>query len=500
MKKMILGLLIAMVFAFGHMTTYAEEENAGLTFQDDFENYDLGKVETQQSFTDHWTNDGWSGANEDPVDINDVATIQSEDGNKFVNFNYNSSFFYMSPHDFRAKTFEVEFDTRSHDLTDAWVGVNMRKEYRDIRYNGGTGLMFYFRTIFIKDEEQNVIGESLTIQALRGGSLSTTDLDDLIVGNKTIEYIYPEAGEIDPEQRIASRWFNIRIVVTETENDKEAQYDVYIDDELRATLTYARSSLDVYGYVSLHACTGDIDVDNFNLVSNDEVAPPPIIRVNRLIDSLGTVGESFEFPGAEENDLDLIDDADGVVEISVLQPNSDVLEIDEGVYQFTPTMEGIHTLVYKAENSDGAEATAEFLINVSASTPDDTTDPVVTIPGLSNEGIVDLPFDIPEIVVEEDSDYTVSVIVENPSGEQETIGNTTTGNAFTPDETGTWTLIVTVTDEADNETTLEFDIAIQDDSTGTGCCETSASTSMARSLFTLFVMLGGIAVIVLKKK
>lgn len=375
MKKIFSIILVLLFTLTLSVSVRAEEATWNKTFFDDFESYGTGKVETQTAFTDVWTNDGWSGVNPDPVDINDVATIKSEGGNQYLNINYESSFFYMSPHSYRAKNFEVEFDTRSHDLTDAWIGVNMRKEYRDIRYNGGTSLMLYFRSIYIYDEAEQIVGEALIIQALRGGSLSTTDLDGLLVGENKIEYIYPEDGPIDPEQQIKSNWFNIRIVVSETENDNESLYEVYINDEHKTSLTYARASLNTYGYIGLHGCTGDLDVDNFSIASNDEVAPPPIVRVNRLIDSAGNLGVPFEFPGAEEGDLDVVDDADGVVVVQVLQPNNEVLTIDEGTYSFTPTLPGIHTLSYIVENGDGSTSTADFLINVGeAEDPDDEPD------------------------------------------------------------------------------------------------------------------------------
>lgn len=377
MKKIIaFGLTLCIVLIFSLSVQADESPTWDKIFSDDFEEYQTGKVENQDSFKSVWTNDGWSGTNQNPTDINDVATIQVEDNNQFVNMDYDSSFFYMSPTNFRANEFEVEFDFRSHDLKDAWVGINMRKEYRDIRYNGGTGLMVYFRTKYIKNSEDQIVGEALVVHALRGGSLSTTDLDDLLVGDRVIEYIYPESEPIDPTEQIQSRWFNVRVHVENTANSNEALYQIYVDDVLLASLTYARASLNIAGYFGLHACTGDIDVDNLYIESFDEVAPPPIIRVNRLVNTVGTVGEEFAFPGGEENDIELIDDADQKVLIEVIQPNSEVIVIADSTYVFTPTQAGIHTLRYTAENAFGEEGTVEFLINVQeAEDPEEPEEP-----------------------------------------------------------------------------------------------------------------------------
>jgi hypothetical protein len=373
MKKILVALIALLSFSLMNDNIQAEEVTWEKTFVEDFESYNNGKVETQENFTSKWTNDGWSGTNPNPTDINDVATIRTENTNKFMNMTYASSFFYMAPTNFRANEFEVEFDFRSNDLTDAWIGVNMRKEYRDIRYNGGTGMMFYFKTIYIKNLEGDIIGESLLIQSLRGGSLSTTDLDSLLVGDRLIEYIYPEGEAIDPTKQIKSNWYNVKIKVTNTDNANESLYEIFINDVAMATLTYARASINVYGYFGLHSCTGDIDVDNFKIQSFDEVAPPPIVRVNQMIEPTGKVGDVFEVPGSDEKDLELIDDADGKVTIQVTLPNQEIITLDEGVYQFTPTIAGIHTLSYVAENQAGTKAQVDFLINVSEK--DDPVDP-----------------------------------------------------------------------------------------------------------------------------
>ncbi|MFA7376903.1 MAG: hypothetical protein WCZ13_05280, partial [Acholeplasmataceae bacterium] len=107
--------------------------------------------------------------------------------------------------------------------------------------------------------------------------------------------------------------------------------------------------------------------------SLDEVAPPPIVRVNQMIEPTGKVGDVFEVPGSDEKDLELIDDADGKVTIQVTLPNQEMITLEEGVYQFTPTLAGIHTLSYVAENQAGAKAQVDFLINVAEK--DDPVDP-----------------------------------------------------------------------------------------------------------------------------
>lgn len=373
MKKIVLSLvLFVLLSATGLSLRAATWEK---TFVDNFDSYTVGKVEQQPAILERWTNDGWSGVNPNPTDINDVATIKSDGSNKFLNMTYNSSFFYMAPKNFRANEFEVEFDFRSNDLTDAWIGINMRKEYRDIRYNGGTGMMIYFRSKYVKNLEGTVIGESIVIHALRGGSLSTTDLDSLLVGNRVIEYLYPEGEAIDPTKQIKGNWFNIKIKVSNTMVNNESLYEVIINDTPMATLTYARASLNIAGYFGLHACTGNLDFDNLVIQSLDEVAPPPIVRVNKLVETTGKVGVAFNFPGSDSDDLELIDDADNKVLIQVVQPNSEILTIAEGTFSFTPTIAGIHTLKYIVENADGTKATSEYLVNIQAADPVDPEDP-----------------------------------------------------------------------------------------------------------------------------
>lgn len=375
MKKIVLSIVLFVLLSATGISLKAETATWEKTFIDNFDGYTAGKVEQQPAILERWTNDGWSGTNDNPTDINDVATIKADGANKFLNMKYNSSFFYMAPTNFRANEFEVEFDFRSHDLTDGWIGINMRKEYRDIRYNGGTGMMIYFRTKYLTNLEGTIIGESLVIHALRGGSLSTTDLDSLLVGNRVIEYVYPTGEAIDQARQIKGNWFNVKINVSNTANNNEALYEVIINDTPMASLTYARASLNVAGYFGLHACTGDFDLDDFSIQSLDEVAPPPIIRVNKLVETTGKVGVAFAFPGSDSEDLEVIDDADNKVVIQVVQPNSEVLTIAEGTFAFTPTLAGIHTLKYVVENADGTEATAEFLVNIQAADPVDPEEP-----------------------------------------------------------------------------------------------------------------------------
>lgn len=381
MKKfMILLALLPLIF-FSAITVKADatwEKN----FSDDFENYAAGKVETQTDFTDVWTNDLWSGTNPKATDINDVATIKSEDGNRFLNIDYDSSFFYMAPKTIRAMEFEIEFDFRSHDLDNAWVGVNMRKEFRDTRYNGSTGMMFYFKTQYVKDVDDNVIGESIAVQALRGGSLSTTDLNDQFIGNTVVQYLYPTEGEIDSAKQIMDNWYNVRIVVSNTENAKEALYEVYIDDTYMASITYSRSSLNIYGYFSLNACTGNFDVDNFSIQSNDTVAPSPKVYVNKLIDASGQLGEEITLPGGEDGDLLLVGDDDDVVEIQIIDPEQTSYTLDAGVFKFTPDKAGVYTVKYIVNSELGGQGSEEYYISIQEeqTTDTQTTQPITTEP------------------------------------------------------------------------------------------------------------------------
>ncbi len=384
---------VAIFFTISSHQAFASEDDWEKTFFDDFSAYSIGKAEDSQDFKDVWTNDLWSGTNPTAQDINDVATIKQEGANKYLNLNYDGSFFYISPHNFRAKEFEVSFKMRSHDLTSAWVGVVVRKAYRDARFNGTTNMMLYFRTIYIEDESNNVVGEMIQVQAQRGGSLSTTDLTSEIVdasGNTgseavlSVTYMYPEQGDIDTAQQIKDNWYDIKVVVSDTGERNEASYEMYINDSLIGTLTHARSSLDTYGFISLTACTSDIDVDDFSITSNDTVSPPPIVRVNKLVGQTGTVNETISLPGSEDGDIELIGDADNKVEIVIGKPDGTDETLAEGVYEFTPTEEGIYTVTYLAKNASNGEGTVEFMISVqgdestTTTTTEDTNDITTT--------------------------------------------------------------------------------------------------------------------------
>lgn len=360
-------LMVILPLSFLMLVSFNQVQAAGWEkeFFDDFENYPVGKVEDSDDFTARWTNDAWSGSNDKSVDINDVATIKDENGNKYLNINYTGSFFYMSPHNLRAKEFEVEFKTRSHDLTDAWLGVNTRREYRDTRFNGGTGLMIYFRSKYITDDKSNIIGESFAMQALRGGSLSTTDLTDDIVGSKVIEYLYPTDGTaIDPTKQIKGNWFNIKLRITETEKLNEVKVEAFVNDVLLGTLFHTRASLNRYGFISLNGCTGDIDVDDFKISVLDTVSPPPIVRVNKLIEQVTTINTELNLPGAKEGDVELIGAKDNKFQIIITTPKDEKIVLDDNVFTFTPTVAGVHNIKYTAINSDGVESYEEFLVNV----------------------------------------------------------------------------------------------------------------------------------------
>ncbi len=365
MKKTLLTFIFMIVILF--TSTVETKATWQKTFTDDFQSYELGKAEDQQAVKDVWTNDGWSGENLNPTDINNVATIKQEGTNKYLNLKYQGSFFYMSPKNFRAKEFDFSFKMRSNSFEDAWVGINMRKEYRDIRYNGGTGLMIYFRSVYTVDKNDQIVGEAITVEALRGGSLSTTDLTGLMEGEKAVRYNYPEGEAPNPNEQLKGRWLDIKITVRDTTNKNEALYEVFIDDVKYASLIYARSSLNVSGYFGLHACMSDVDIDDVHIVSYDAVSPPPIVRVNKLVTEVGKVGEVMEFPGGEEGDLELIDDADGIVVLQIKQPNEEIITLEQGVFEFTPTMEGIHILSYIVENSENTKSQKDFLINVKPS-------------------------------------------------------------------------------------------------------------------------------------
>ncbi len=379
-KRITITFVLLMVLMLGTVTVHAQED--WRLFEEDFESYDLGAPEEQEAFTDTWTNHSWSGSGDADPNVDGVLDIREENSNQYLNFEHNDSFFYMGPHDIRSKDFEISFDFRANDLTDAWIGWNVRKEFRDARFNGTTGMLIYLRTVHTHDTDENITGEQVVVNFLRGGLMSETDLNDEATGDRAYVYEYPTEGPVE-EDRIKGNWLNARIVVSDTENEGEAEYKVYINDQLQGTLVHSRNALDIYGFMSLNASTGNYDIDNIRIELNDEEPAPPLVRISTSVPQTADVGEEIELPSFDEGDIELIGAAEEDFYIEIETPDENTIQLDPGVFTYTPASTGIYTIRFMAENDTGQIGESSHLINVSESddpgdettTTEDVTDP-----------------------------------------------------------------------------------------------------------------------------
>lgn len=372
MKKIILfPIVLLFTLLVINTKTYAEEVIWEKDFFDDFESYQTGKIENNNSFKENWTNHYFSGSDNNSNDIIDVGTIKQEADNKFLNLNYDSSFFYVTPHNYRAKDFELTFDLRSSSFNqESWVGINFRKEYRDARYNGTRGFFITITASENKNESNDVIGEAYSVAIYRGGSLSETNLSDDIVGSRKIESTHDDPAD----EQLKNNWVKVKLEVESTDKKGEVVIKVSINDELLATLNHTRSALDTYGYISLNSVLGDFDIDNFKITAKDQTPPPPIIRLLEVLPSEGKVDEVFNLPKADK--YELIGDSDDKVEIEILNPDTTTTKLEQDVYEFTPTKEGIYTIRFIAENSFGDKTVEEVMVRIIKDDIEEPTEPV----------------------------------------------------------------------------------------------------------------------------
>lgn len=373
--------------------TYAQETEWEKEFIEDFDAYEVGKIEDSEAFKSKWTNDLWSGTNPSAVDINDVGQIKEETDNKFLNLNYEGDFFYIAPHNFRAKELEISMDVRVPEFDgNSWIGINTKKAYRDTRYNGGTGILVIFKHHIEYDESDNIVGESIVADFFRGGSLSLTDLNDDVEGDRKLTYNYPETGPVE-ENRLVGKWNNYKITIENTDVENEISVVASINGTVIGTLIHRRSSLNIFGYTSLNSTLGNFDVDNFKIESFDEVAPPPIIRLLDQIPMEGKVGEVFNLP--PEDRYELIDDEDGKVEIVITPPTGEDIALELDTYAFTPEEAGVYIIRFIATSANGSSSYEEHSIVVTANETDpdetdpDETDPDETDPDETNPGDTD---------------------------------------------------------------------------------------------------------------
>lgn len=268
-RKGIFALIACMAISFSGFgfNAFAEESNSQPLpdFSDNFDSYDIGKIEDLDAFKSNWDNDYFGGAMETASQQANVGTIEYEngtDGNKVLhvkNIENEGSFFYISAgHGSRYRNFNVTFRAKVTDAKNevgGWFGINCRKE-EDTRYTITNGMLLTHRWV-----EGSTKISPATYRYMPGAQVIILP-DDLPKYATYTTYEEYEAGE-----NVAD-WQNYKFCVS------DSSYKLYINDVLVSDFTCDRTALDIFGYVSFCVCVSDVMIDDFVLENLDEVAPP----------------------------------------------------------------------------------------------------------------------------------------------------------------------------------------------------------------------------------
>jgi hypothetical protein len=419
---------------------------------------------------------------QDPIDISNAGWIlNTVDGlDRHFHMAFNAEDYFLAERlggiasaDNAASALETFMETVDRD--DLLVSFIIHSHF-------ATGSRQYYEAILTEVAEQ---------------PLQSTDgvIDDILDATLELTDYAPEKVRIDSDIVLPVYFFDLfdptsGYSVDLTGPDAiEASYT-----DLKGTFSYTPTVMGTYTFIVSAVGTNgqEVTLDPIEVEVKDKVTTPTV-----------SLSDNYASTYDQGDTIDIIEPtysqdvvlSEALIEVRLPDGTTESVTATD---DFTFTMTGIYTILYTAK--DDAQPTPNVVeVSYSINVPD-TTDPVVTIPGLNTEGTLDSTFDIPEIIIEDDSTYSVVVMIENPDGDRETIGDDVLNNRFTPNMAGEWKLIVRVTDLYDNTTTNEYTITILEDFTGTGCCESSASTSMVRGVFTLVILLAGFFVLVTKKK
>ena len=261
-----------------YVSAETEKKTTLSDFLDDFETYAVGGyIEENPLFKQNWVNNVLRGGEAQGMDahLTGIAKVEYENGsagNKVLHLKNtvgNDSFFHIGPSgDYRVKNFTAGF--RLKYLVESvsersWVGISFRKK-AEAHYTGTNNLMFNTQRY---KGNTSVSGHAYAV--FNGGSpndFGENTIQEMFKDVLNIEY---NAYEIpDAQSNVDAPWINYRLEVNEN------NYKLFVNDAKIIDCTFAVTSFDYFGYLSLNCCTANVLVDDFYVTNNDTELPPAI--------------------------------------------------------------------------------------------------------------------------------------------------------------------------------------------------------------------------------
>lgn len=243
-------------------------------------------------------------------------------------------------------------------------------------------------------------------------------------------------------------------VTVQTPNGNE------VFEDQTGDFTYLPTALGSYTFVvsTLGANSVTVTLDSITVMVKNKVTIPTL-TLNASYQATYTLNSNLTILGATYSSD--VTEASRIIELRLPDGTTQTVTVSQ---QVTLNQTGIYTLTYHAQdqaNPEPNQISQTFSINVP-----DTLNPIVSITGLVEKILVNEEVVIPTIVVTDNSSTTILVTIESPDGTRTNIGTQTTNNRFTPDETGTWKVIVRVTDLYENVTIMTYEIEVVEPSSG----------------------------------
>ena len=200
----------------------------------------------------------------------------------------------------------------------------------------------------------------------------------------------------------------------------------------------------------------DVETDAYTINVKDKITLPTITFTNTY-ESTYTQGTTITIIDPTYSS----DVESSSKTISIVKPNGDVVTVSAGD-SFTFDVSGIYTITYSA--ADDALPTVNSVNEVISVNIPDTSNPTIVVEEMPTTGIVDEEILLPDFTVEDDNTYDITISIIDPNDVKNTLSTDATGNAFTPDMVGEWTVEVRVVDLYDNVTVEEYTITIEEQS------------------------------------
>ena len=300
------------------------------------------------------------------------------------------------------------------------------------------------------------------VTEINGQSMTSTDgvldsLQDAMIANKT---------EIS-ENALVDEALEFDIYVNDLYQEANYQVEITLPDESVVTVedltglySYTPDQLGTYTFTfTVTGLSGnEVSLEAITINVKDKISQPTVTLTEDYLSSY-TLNQTIQIINANFSS----DVVTSTIQVVVTNPLGEE-ETVTMASDYTFAIPGIYYIEYSGQdnaNPEPNQVKVSFTINV----PDDVL-PVITVNDMIETTVINKEVVIEDIVITEDSTYTLTVTLIDPFGNEEELTLTDNKITFTPDETGDWQLEISVNDLYDNQITETYDFTVKTLSTG----------------------------------